>query len=128
MDQTLLWSRETVLDAEPRSASRARDFVGRELAEHDLSHLADDVRLVASELATNAVRHARTEFRVVLEAAADSVLLSVQDGSPEAPAHNRADPLDMSGRGLDIVALVSSNWGVTVGADGAKSVWATFQR
>jgi hypothetical protein len=34
----------------------------------------------------------------------------------------------MSGRGLEIVALVSSDWGVTVDADGAKSVWASFRR
>jgi anti-sigma regulatory factor (Ser/Thr protein kinase) len=128
MEQTMLWSRETVLEAEPRSASRAREFVAHELAMHDLSHLADDVRLVASELATNAVRHARTPFRVVLQAVADSVLLSVQDSSPGSPAHNRADPLDMSGRGLEIVALVSSDWGVTVDDQGAKSVWASFLR
>ena len=62
MDQNSLWSHETVLAAEPGSAAKARAFVLQHLAEHRLLYLVDDVRMVASELATNAVLHARTAF------------------------------------------------------------------
>jgi len=41
--------------------------VTRQLVDHRLAYLVDEVRLVASELATNAVVHAATEFTVVLE-------------------------------------------------------------
>jgi anti-sigma regulatory factor (Ser/Thr protein kinase) len=88
--------------------------------------LVDDVQLVASELAANAVRHARTPFKVILEKADNSVLLSVQDGSPSRPAHLATDDLDTAGRGVSIVDLVSHDWGVTDGPGEGKSVWASF--
>lgn len=121
------WSHGTGFEAEPASALRARDFVCLLLIEHDLPHLVDDMRLIVSELATNAMRHARTPFIVTLQNTGASVLLTVEDGSPTVPAlANRPDPLDPGGRGLSIVAFLSDDWGVTSGRDGSKSVWASF--
>ena len=57
------WSHETHLAAEAISASQARVFVSRHLLAHDLANLVDDVRVVVSELATNAMLHAQTPFR-----------------------------------------------------------------
>jgi hypothetical protein len=88
--------------------------------------LVDDVQLVASELAANAVQHACTPFKVILEKADNLVLLSVQDGSPSRPAHPAPDALDTAGRGVAIVDLVSHDWGVTDGPGEGKSVWASF--
>ncbi len=68
MNHTNSWSHETELEAESASASNARDFVCLHLDEHDLSHLVDDMRLVTSELATNALVHAHTPFTVTLAA------------------------------------------------------------
>jgi hypothetical protein len=126
MGQATYWSHATALPAEARSVSRARHFVCSHLVEHRLSHLVDDVQLVASELAANAVQHARTPFKVILERADDSVLLSVRDGSPTPPAHLATDRLDTAGRGTSIVDLVSHDWGVTDGPSEGKSVWASF--
>jgi anti-sigma regulatory factor (Ser/Thr protein kinase) len=106
--------------------SKARHFVSSHLVEHRLSHLVDDVQLAASELAANAVQHARTPFKVILEKDDNSVLLSVQDGSPSPPAHLATDYLDTAGRGVSIVDLVSHDWGVTYGPGEGKSVWASF--
>ena len=120
------WSHQTVLAAEAISASRARDFVSFHLIEHHLRYLIEDVRLVVSELATNALGHAQTPFIVTLQEDDQVVLLTVHDGSASAPVHSTANCLDTVGRGLSIVDLVSRNWGITPGPDGTKSVWAAF--
>jgi anti-sigma regulatory factor (Ser/Thr protein kinase) len=129
MQQATLWSHEVLLPASARSAATARAFVARQLVAHRLLHLVEAVRLVVSELATNAVTHAETEFTVVLEGREHSVRLTVSDGSPIAPTLLRyeADDLRSTGRGLQIVDEMSQSWGV-VEQDGIeKSVWATFQ-
>ena len=79
------WSYRCTFPAEAESASKTRDFISQHLAEHNLSYLGDGVRLVVSELATNAMLHARTPFTVSLEQLARGVLLTVRDGSPSAP-------------------------------------------
>ena len=122
----ILWSHETRLPAEADSPSKARAFVALHLAEHELPQLTDDVRLVVSELATNAAVHARTPFTVMISAADHRVLLTVQDDSTRMPLRIPAGALDLGGRGLTIVALVSSEWGVARERGGAKSVWAAF--
>ena len=129
MEQATLWSEELVLAPDLGSAAKARAFVVHQLVEHRLLYLVDDVRLVASELATNAVVHAKTAFTVALEGREHSVILTVRDGSPAAPAPalEAPDELHIAGRGLVLVKLMSQTWGVA-GQDGtAKSVWASFE-
>jgi len=126
MGQGSHWSHDTALPAEAVSVLRARQFVCVHLVEHRLWYLVDDVRLVASELATNAVRHARTPFNVSLEQADRLVLLSVDDSSPAPPVHLATDALATTGRGVSIVELLSNSWGVTENLGGGKSVWASF--
>jgi anti-sigma regulatory factor (Ser/Thr protein kinase) len=125
----MLWSHELVLAAHPASAAKARAFVAHQLVEHRLFFLVDDVRLVASELATNALLHARTEFTVVLEGREHSLLLTVSDGSPIAPAPLRgvSNGLHTAGRGLPIVSMISQSWGILEQHSAAKSVWASFE-
>lgn len=120
------WSHRTVLAAEPKSASMARDFVCVHLVAHALSHLVEDIRLVASELATNALAHARTPFTVTLSLVNGSVLLAIKDESAAGPMKAMPDVMDMNGRGLMLVELLSSEWGSTFDDAGCKSVWASF--
>jgi anti-sigma regulatory factor (Ser/Thr protein kinase) len=129
MAQSVVWSHETVLAAEPGSAAKARGFVLEHLVEHRLLYLVDHVRLVASELAANAVVHARTAFTVTLEGRLQLVLLAVRDGSsarPQPPADILPGAAATSGRGLFLVSMFSESWGVTVREDDTKSVWASF--
>ena len=128
MGMDVLWSHEAVLDAEPGSAAKARAFVVHHLVEHRLLYLVDDVRVVASELAANAVLHARTAFSVTLEGGVRSVLLTVRDGFPTPLEVSRAAPHVWAsrGRGLVIVNVVSESWGVTGWEGNTKSVWASF--
>ena len=129
MGHITAWSCDVVLPAEVGSAAKARAFVTHQLVEHRLLYLVDEVRLVASELATNAFLHAGTEFTVALEGREHSVLLTVSDSSPSSPTPLDINPaLATSGRGLHIVNLISQSWGV-LGPDGdQKSVWASFQK
>ena len=122
------WWYESDFVAAPVSVAAARGFVRGHLLQHGLSYLVDDVRLVVSELATNAMVHARTPFTVTLAERDRSVLLTVRDGSPEGPMQIDARVHDTRGRAMSIVSQVSNRWGVSaaVGPHHAKSVWASF--
>lgn len=126
MNASTSWSYDVQLAVQPISASKARDFVRRHLAARGLSHLNDDVALVVSELATNAMLHARTPFRVSLHLFEETLLLEVEDGSQVGPVQVQARVLDDGGRGLAIVGMLSRDWGVDLRTDGGKSVWAEF--
>ena len=104
----------------------ARTFVRHHLVAHGMAHLADDVALVVSELATNAVVHARTPFTVSLQTFEKTLVLTVEDGSREAPVLVSARVLDGGGRGMTIVAMLSREWGADRHPGGGKSVWAEF--
>lgn len=126
MNQIPGWSHETVLAAEPASASKARDFVCEHLVAHDLLYLVEDVRLVASELVTNAMVHARTPFVVTLSERDGVVRLAIRDGSTSVPVRTTPQVMDMGGRGLMLVELLSHEWGASTDGSGSKSVWASF--
>lgn len=126
MNQTLGWSHETAFAAVPASASKARDFICQHLAAHQLPYLVEDVRLVASELATNAMVHARTPFVVTLSERDGVVRLTIRDGSTSIPVRSTPQVMDMSGRGLMLVELLSNEWGASADPDGTKTVWASF--
>ena len=88
--------------------------------------MAEDLRLVVSELVTNAVRHARTSSTVVLERSGPSLTLTVRDCSPSLPLLTTRDSMAGGGRGLGIVDVLSRDWGVTSALGESKSVWAAF--
>ena len=121
------WCHETTLGADPLSPARARGFVVQHLVEHRLLSLVDPVRLVASELATNAVLHAQTPFVLTLTGEEESVTVSVEDADPtRIPRLVRAGAAGEHGHGLRIVELLSQSWGVSTDPEGAKLVWASF--
>jgi anti-sigma regulatory factor (Ser/Thr protein kinase) len=121
------WSQENVFAADPQSLSQVRAFVGASLLERADGHLVADLQLVASELATNALVHTGMPFTVALEQDARCIRLTVSDGASAFPVQQTAArALDQSGRGLSIVEALSSDWGVRLGPNGSKSVWASF--
>jgi hypothetical protein len=120
------WSGEATLVAEPVSAPRARAFVCRHLVEHGMAYLVDPVRLVVSELATNAIVNSRGSFTVTIACTERRVTVTVRHAStrPRVPAQvRRTDP---SGRSLKIVELISSDWGVVSDEPDSQTVWAAF--
>jgi anti-sigma regulatory factor (Ser/Thr protein kinase) len=110
----------------PESVRRARQFTLRTLASWGADVLEDDVRVVASELATNALLHARTRFTLTLTLENDRLRLSMADGSPNRPRMRRFDTAEATtGRGLRMVAELSQAWGVEQDGEG-KAVWCEF--
>jgi anti-sigma regulatory factor (Ser/Thr protein kinase) len=107
----------------------ARHFAVGALRRWGIADLADDVALVVTELAANAVRHARSGFTVVLSSRPsrpDVVRVSVRDASPLPPAGDcePGAPLPVTPlHGLGAVNAMASHWGVeSLGASG-KTVW-----
>ncbi|MGZ5398753.1 MAG: ATP-binding protein [Nocardioides sp.] len=104
-----------------------RRFVVTELISHGPVRLADVAAVVVTELATNALLHARPPFAVTLAHAESRLVLGVLDGSPVPPhVSPTADPMEMSRYGLPMVIHMSVDWGVTPGTTGGKTVWAAF--
>ena len=77
--------------------------------------------LAVSELATNAVTHARTGFDVVVTSNGQ-VRVTVSDGSAVAPVQRAHSALTPGGRGLHVLDEVCDRWGVHVVRD-RKCVW-----
>lgn len=120
------WTHHDSWEAVPASVPMARGFVTSQLEQHALMPLLNEVRLVVSELATNAVLHARTPFTVTLARHDGLLRLAVKDGSSLLPTLSRPEAAAGSGRGMFMVATYSADWGVTPEPEGGKSVWATF--
>jgi anti-sigma regulatory factor (Ser/Thr protein kinase) len=111
------------LDPVPSSVGIARSFVRERLAEVD-----EDPRevalLLASELVTNAILHARTPVQLGVLHDAGHVLVCVADRRDDTPD---LQPQDKSGdrpggRGLALVDDLASRWG-TERFTGGKTVW-----
>lgn len=102
----------------------ARRFAAASLTGWGLSELSDDVGLLVSELATNAVRHARSPFLVYFHhQPGDVLLVGVKDVTQDPPAPQAPGEEDVSGRGLLLVDALSRRWGCDRLPDG-KLVWA----
>lgn len=109
----------------PRLASirAARSLVADALGSSGYEGDVETVLLLVSELCTNAVRHAATEFEVHIEAGRREVTVTVVDHDPAHPPRlGDPGPQATSGRGLFIVERLSKSWGCeTRGPD--KLVW-----
>ncbi|HEX5567912.1 MAG TPA: ATP-binding protein [Streptomyces sp.] len=68
----------------------------------------DAVRLVASELITNAVVHGTGPVTVTLHHRPGHLVIDVLDGNPSAPQLGCAQADDESGRGLALIGLLAS--------------------
>lgn len=125
------------LPSEPVSVSAARGFVARVLTEWGLpedAEMADTVRLILSELATNAVLHTFGQsptFTVDLRLERDEELrLGVTDSHPRRPQRLPAAVQQDNGRGMVIIRSLAKEYGgrlaVTPTADGGKTVWVAL--
>jgi anti-sigma regulatory factor (Ser/Thr protein kinase) len=120
----------------PDAIRRARDQIELALQAWGTSAPVDDIKLAASELATNAIRHGRAPVVLTLRhvasgSAPPTVELEVRDAGGNAPPGAATDtrlddPLPTSGRGLAIVSALAARWGVAAREPGT-TVWCAFQ-
>jgi hypothetical protein len=81
---------------------------------------------MVSELATNCIRHTDSAFDLTIIRAAGDIHVEATDAAPGTPAMGSPKPTDLSGRGLRIVDMLSTRWGVERGGGPGKTVWFTI--
>ncbi|MGW6249434.1 SpoIIE family protein phosphatase [Streptomyces roseolus] len=117
-DHTAHWE----FPADPSVVSTARRVVAERLADWGLEDLVFTTELIVSELVTNAVRYGGgpVGLRLIRET---SLVCEVSDASTTQPRLRRARWSDEGGRGLFLVAQLTSRWGSRHGRHG-KTIWA----
>ena len=110
------------LPPEPTSPRRARHFALTTLTGAGHEELADVAILLVTELVTNAVLHAGTPVEVAVDDDGGRVRFEVSDGSPAVPTPRRHSIDAATGRGLRLVASLSTDWGTEATATG-KRIW-----
>lgn len=111
------------------SVSRARTLVSNVLAVWGMDgDVADCGRTIVTELLANAVEHTETPVsQVVIERPGDgAVRIGVSDRSHGVPRLKTAALTAESGRGLSLVAGMSSRWGYETHTWG-KVTWAVIE-
>jgi anti-sigma regulatory factor (Ser/Thr protein kinase) len=108
----------------PAEVRNVRDFVGRLIV---ACPVAEDVVLLSSELAANAVLHTASgaggTFSLSVHAEDTRVRVEVHDlGSDVAPAVRRTGLMEQSGNGLSLVETIAARWGFHGGSAG-RVVW-----
>jgi anti-sigma regulatory factor (Ser/Thr protein kinase) len=108
---------EITLDSQPESVAKARQVTGQVidgLGEQTL----EDVRLIVSELVTNAVKHGPDgRVKVRLRREGNTVRGEVEDeGTSPFGLRGRARPGSAGGLGLHLVESLSDSWGVEAGS------------
>jgi len=122
----------TVLAARA-SVRLLRDYAETALIKWGLEARIDDVTLVVSELATNAVRArpaaqtGQITFRISLPPDSELILVEMTDPYPGRPRLCTATEDDVHGRGLLIVSLLAEQTGYRDEPGGGKTIWSTLR-
>jgi anti-sigma regulatory factor (Ser/Thr protein kinase) len=111
------------------SISAARHRAAKQFRQWGLDQQAEVASLIVSELITNAVRHANSDFELELTRGDSCVRIEVSDRSLEPPVPRERDHGSEapSGYGLAIVADLSAQWGWRLKDGGGKVVWADVE-
>ena len=105
------------------SPRAARHFVVDALTRWGAAEFIEDAALVATELATNAVVHARSGFTVAVMREPSGVRIAVRDDGPVSGPGPRQTLTASPGHGLWLVDTVSTRWAAER-APGGTTVWA----
>ena len=118
--------RRVVLPCEPTSARAGRDFLASASCTRHMAAVLDDAQLMISELIGNAIRHGLPPIEVAVRCVGTATLeVKVRDTGPAVPTTDHVEPerLDAEGgRGLFLVDLLASTWGIEPEPEG-KTVW-----
>jgi anti-sigma regulatory factor (Ser/Thr protein kinase) len=104
------------------AAAASRHFVSTTLTSWGDHDLVPDGTLIVSELATNALIHGGSPFRVSIERRAEVVRIAVEDAGPGRPVSSPTAEDTSGGRGVSIVKALADRWGCG-GLDNGKVFW-----
>jgi anti-sigma regulatory factor (Ser/Thr protein kinase) len=117
----------------PGAVPCARLHTRNILKEWDLAEVTDDAELIVSELVTNALRASwavdgTPPFTLSLQASRERLVIQVWDALSAMP-DPRPHAIDAeTGRGLEIVGMISHHWGFYQHPEfGGKVVWAVIE-
>lgn len=120
--ETQPYQAATVLPPVPTAPREGRRFVTTTLQRWHIDEMCDVVKLLTSELVTNAVLHARTAVTLRVVRCDGAVRVEVADESPAVPAARLYSDDAVTGRGLQLVESLADRWGVEP-AEEAKTMW-----
>ncbi|TQS41948.1 ATP-binding protein [Cryptosporangium phraense] len=109
------------------ASGQARALVEDACTAWGLDGIRNEAMVIATELADNAARHARTEFTVTVTYRAPMLHLAVRDRAHEPARLRRAATADgPPGKGLLLVDEFATGWGTLPVVDG-KTTWAVVR-
>jgi anti-sigma regulatory factor (Ser/Thr protein kinase) len=114
----------------PDQIPRARSFVRETLERWGVTHPAEDVALMTSELFTNAVLHGDGLVELRVELSPSRIRVEVWDDGGRVELRPPPQPVpvaQLSGRGLGIVGQLAVEWG-SDGFARRTRVWAEVLR
>jgi PAS domain S-box-containing protein len=112
-----------VLDPDPAAVRQARIFVHDHCCQMpECGDICDTLTLLVSEIVTNAISHGRSRARLRVSTTSNAVRVEVSDDDSRLPVLTPADPDALGGRGLAMVDLLATAWGVRE-EDVGKTVW-----
>ncbi|MFJ4472486.1 ATP-binding protein [Streptomyces sp. NPDC089424] len=111
-------------EAAPAELRLLRRTVARQLTQWGMPVVADEAKLLVTELATNVLKHVGegAPATLVLEWRGARLRVEVHDKSPVVPSVRTAGCDEECGRGLPLLAALSLDWGAVLTAAG-KAVW-----
>lgn len=104
-------------DSVPMARRFARTALGETSAD------LDTVLLLVSEIVTNAVLHARSPIRLVVDDRGGVARVEVHDQSPVPPRMHHFRLASSTGRGMRLLEQLSLTWGVRDASGPGKVVW-----
>ena len=111
------------------SAGEARRFAARVVVDWRFDSVLDDVLLVVSELAANALTHADSALELRLSHSSNVLRIEVTDGGAGTPEPQPESFTEEHGRGLHLVDHLTTAWGMRETTSGTgKMVWAELSR
>jgi anti-sigma regulatory factor (Ser/Thr protein kinase) len=122
MDAHAVQREACVLPRSTTAPALARGFVSSTLTSWAVRDTFADVPLLASELVTNAVRHANGDVALTLQLQDHCMRVAVRDNSDALPVMGDLGTARNGGWGLHIVDQLASSWGLETDGDG-KTVW-----
>ncbi|MFP5376184.1 MAG: ATP-binding protein [Acidimicrobiia bacterium] len=105
------------------SGEAVRRFVQRQVEADSVSDETQFLaQLLATELVTNAVRHARTSVELGVARRRDRIRIEARDGSRKLPVRPEAEAPTRH-RGMLLIEDLADRWGVDLEDGGSKVVW-----